>query len=127
MRKFWQLGLVLVICFAAWGDSRAQDAAALKQEVQDLLGKWAGSGTTKMLSYGDVTVTPTGDAFAVTIDKIAITVPDEPPVAIGKVGFKLTPDGEDNRKFSDLSLPEVITVKSADGKETKVTLSLDHA
>jgi len=126
MRKLWRIGLVLVIGLAACSDKKAEQAAALKQEVQDILGKMAGSGTQKTLTYGDVTVTPDGDAYAVTVDKVAVTVPDEAPIDLGKIGFKLTPDGDDIRKFSNLTLPQALAFKAPDGKEVRATLAVDH-
>ena len=80
-----------------------------------------------MFTYGDVAVTPDGDAFAVTVDKVAVTLPEVSPIDLGKVGFKLTPDGDDIRKFSDLTWPQSVTVKDTDGKEVKITTAIDHA
>jgi hypothetical protein len=127
MRKFWPIGLVMLVALAACGDKKAEQATALKQEVQDLLAKAAGSGDKKIISFGEVAVAPDGDAFAVTIDKFAVTAPDAAPLDLGKIGFKLTPDGDDIRKFSDLSLPAAVSFKGTDGKETlKLALALDH-
>jgi hypothetical protein len=130
MRKFWRIGPVLLIGvlligLSACGDKKAEQAKALQQELQDALAKSATS--SKMFTYGEVTVTPDGDAFAASVDKIAITPPDAAPIDLGKIGFKLTPDGDDIRKFSDVSLPQTLTVKGADGKEAKVAIALDHA
>jgi hypothetical protein len=124
MRKFWRIGLILVIGLAACGDKKAEQAKALQQEMQDMLAKAASS---KMFTYGDVAVTPDGDAFAVTVDKVAVTFPEVSPIDLGKIGFKLTPDGDDIRKFSDLTWPQSVTVKDTDGKEVKITTAIDHA
>jgi hypothetical protein len=127
MKKYWCIGLVLLVGFAACSDKKAEQAAALKKEIQDSLAQAAGSGPQKMLSYGDVTVAPDGDVYHVTIDKVSVTVAGVLPVDIGKIGFKLAPDGDDLRKFSDLSLPTAVTIKSEDGKETvKAAIALDH-
>jgi hypothetical protein len=127
MKRYWRIGLVLLIAVAACSDKKAEQAAALKQEIQDLLAKTASTGEKKMLSYGDVTVSPNGDVFDVTIDKVSVTVADTVPVDLGKIGFKLAPEGDDLRKFSDLSLPPSISVKNEDGKENvKIALALDH-
>ena len=46
----------------------------------------------------------------------------------GKIGFRLTPDGDDMRKFSDLAIPASLKVKDKDGKEVgALKLALDHA
>ena len=124
MRKFWRIGLILVIGLSACGDKKAEQAKALQQEMQDMLAKAASS---KMFTYGDVAVTPDGDAFAVTVDKVAVTLPEVSPIDLGKIGFKLTPDGDDIRKFSDLTWPQSVTVKDTDGKEVKITTAIDHA
>ena len=124
MRKFRQFGLILVIGLLACGDTKADQAQVLQQEMQDMLAK-AASG--KMFTYGDVAVTPDGDAFAVTIDKVALALPEVSPIDLGKIGFKLTPDGDDIRKFSDVTWPESVTLKDTDGKEVKITTALDHA
>ena len=126
MRKFWRIGLILVIGLSACGDKKAEQAKALQQEMQDMLAK-ATSSSNKMFTYGDVAVTPDGDAFAVTIDKVAVTLPEISPIDLGKIGFKLTPDGDDIRKFSDLTWPQTVTIKGADGKEVKIAMALDHA
>jgi hypothetical protein len=125
MRKFWRIGLVLLIGLSACGDKKAEQAKALQQELQDALAKSAAG--SRMFTYGEVTVNPDGDAFAASIDKVAITLPEAAPVDLGKIGFKLTPDGDDIRTFSDLSLPQTLTFKGADGKEIKMTMALDHA
>ena len=128
MRKFWRVGLVLVIALGACSDKKAEQAAALKQEIQDTLAKASASGGQKLFTYGEVAVAPDGDAFAVTVDKVAVTVPDTAPLDLGKIGFKVTPEGDDIRKFSDVSVPQTIVVKGADGKEEgKATLALGHA
>jgi hypothetical protein len=124
MRKFWRIGLILVIGLSACGDKKAEQAKALQQEMQDMLAKAASS---KMFTYGDVAVTPDGDAFAVTVDKVSVTLPEVSPIDLGKIGFKLTPDGDDIRKFSDLTWPQSVTVKDTDGKEVKITTAIDHA
>ena len=126
MRKFWRIGLILVIGLSACGDKKAEQAKALQQEMQDMLAK-AASSSNKMFTYGDVAVTPDGDDFAVTIDKVAVTLPEISPIDLGKIGFKLTPDGDDIRKFSDLTLPSSVTIKGADAKEVKIAMALDHA
>jgi hypothetical protein len=124
MRKFWQFGLILVIGLSACGDTKADQAKVLQQEMQDMLAKAASS---KMFTYGDVVVTPDGDAFAVTVDKVAVTLPEVSPIDLGKIGFKLTPDGDDIRKFSDVTWPQSVTLKGTDGKDVKITTALDHA
>jgi hypothetical protein len=125
MRKFWRIGLVLLIGLSACGDKKAEQAKALQQEVQDLLA--SNIGNDKTMTYGNVTVTPDGDAFAVTIDKVVLAPPQISPIDLGTIGFKLTPDGDDIRKFSDVSLPPSVTVKDTDGKEVKISMALDHA
>jgi len=126
MRKFWQIGLILVIGLSACGDKKAEQAKTLQEEMQSMLAK-AASSSNKIFSYGDVTVTPDGDAFAVSVDKVAITLPEVSPVDVGKVTFKVTPDGDDMRKFSDLTWPQTLTLKGPDGKEVKITTAIDHA
>ena len=125
MRKFWRIGLILLIGLSACGDKKAEQAKALQQEMQDMLAKAAASN--KMFTYGDVTVTPDGDAFTVTVDKVSVTIPEISPIDLGKIGFKLTPDGDDIRKFSDVTWPQSVTVKGTDGKEVTVTTAIDHA
>lgn len=127
MRKYWQAGLILLIVVTACSDNKkAEQATALKQEITDQLAKLAGANKT--FTYGDVTVTPgDGDAFAVTIDKMVVPLPDAQPLDLGKVGFNLTPDGDDIRKYSDLTIPQQVTIKDTAGKEVaKINLALDH-
>ena len=126
MRKFWRIGLILVIGLSACGDKKAEQAKTLQEEMQSMLAK-AASSSNKMFSYGDVTVTPDGDAFAVTVDKVAITIPEVSPVDVGKVTFKVTPDGDDIRKFSDLTWPQSLILKDPDGKQVTITTAIDHA
>ncbi len=125
MRKFWRIGLILVIGLSACGDKKAEQAKALQQEMQDMLATTA--GPDKVFTYGDVTVTPAGDAFAVTVDKVTLAFPDATPVDLGKISFKLTPDGDDIRKFSDVTLPSSATIKGTDGKAVNIAMALDHA
>ncbi len=80
-----------------------------------------------MFTYGDVAVTPDGDAFAVTVDKVSVTIPEINPIDLGKIGFKLTPDGDDIRKFSDLTWPQSLILKDPDGKQVTITTAIDHA
>ena len=126
MRKFWRIGLILVIGLSACGDKKAEQAKTLQEEMQRHAGQ-GGQHSSKMFTYGDVTVTPDGDAFAVTVDKVAITIPEVSPIDLGKVSFKVTPDGDDIRKFSDLTWPQSLTLKDTDGKEVKITTAIDHA
>src|SRR6516164_4446516 len=125
MTKFWRLGLVLLIGLSACGDKKAEQAKALQQEIQDLLAR--NGGNDKTLTYGDITVTPDGDHFAVTIDKVVVAPPQIASIALGVVSFRLTPDGDDIRNFSAVSLPPSVTVKDTDGEEVKIGLALDHA
>jgi hypothetical protein len=127
MNKYWRFGLVLLVAVAACSDKKAEQATALKTEIEGLLAKVAGPDK-KNIGYGDVTVSPgDGDAFNVTIDKLTVPLPDAQPLDIGKVGFKLTPDGDDMRKFSDLSIPQTLKVKDKDGKDAgTLNLALDH-
>jgi hypothetical protein len=127
MKKFLRIGLVLLIAVVACSDKKAETATALKTEIEGMLAKAAGPDK-KNISYGEVTVTPgDGDAYNVTIDKLTVPLPDAQPLDLGKVGFKLTPDGDDMRKFSDLALPPSLTVKDKDGKSLgTINLVLDH-
>lgn len=125
MRKFWCAGLALLIVVAAGEGAKAQDAQSIQQEVKDFLA--SGMGSSKLLTYGDVTVTPAGDGFAVTIEDIRLNPPDEPVLNLGKIGFKLVAEGDDIRKFSDVTVPESLTLADKDGKVTKVSIGLDHA
>jgi hypothetical protein len=128
MTKVWRIAILLLVGLAGCSDKKAEQATALKQEIQDLLAKTAGDGSRKFITYGEVTVTPSDDAFAVAIDKFAVTFPDSKPIDLGKIGFKLTPEGDDIRKFSDISLPQSIVFKGNDGKEeAEATLTVDHA
>jgi hypothetical protein len=124
MRKFWRIGLVLLIGLSACGDKKAEQAKALQQEIQDLLAR--NGGNDKTLSHGDITVTPDGDTFAVTIDKVVLAPPQIAPIDLGIIGFKLTTDGDDIRKFSHVSLPASVTVKDTDGAEVKIGMALDR-
>jgi len=126
MRKHWTFGLILLVALAGCGDQKADQAKALQQELQDMLAKAA--AVNKKLTYGDVTVTPDGDAFDASIDKLAFPIADWTPVDLGKVTFKITPDGDDMRKFSDVVLPTTLDIKGSDGTElAKVAIDLDHA
>ena len=127
MNRFLRFGLVLLIAVVACSDKKAEQATALKAEIEGMLAKAAGPDK-KSLTYGDVTVTPgDGDAYNVTIDKLTVPLPDAQPLDLGKIGFKLTPDGDDIRKFSDLTIPPTIKVKDSAGKElSTVNLNLDH-
>jgi hypothetical protein len=125
MRKLWCVGLALVIGLAAGEGAKAQDAQSLQQEVKDFLA--SSTAGSKIVSYGNVTVTPDGDAFAVTIDDVRLNPPDEPPLNIGKIGFKLAAEGDDIRKFSDVTVPQSLTLTGSEGKPVKVSIALDHA
>src|SRR5258708_1415955 len=127
MSNYWRFGLVLLIAVVACSDKKAEQATALKTEIEGLLAKAAGPDK-KNFSYGDVAVTPgDGDAYNVTIDKLTMPLPDAQPLDLGKVGFKLTPDGDDMRKFSDLTIPQSLKVKDSTGKDLgTVNLVLDH-
>ena len=123
MNKYWRIGLVLLVALAACGDKKAETAAALKTEIEGQLAK----ADAKYLSHGDVTVTPgDGDAYNVTIDKVVLSAPDIEPIDFGKVAFKVTPDGDDVRKFSDVTIPASYKVKSKSGDEFDINISLDH-
>jgi len=123
MNKYWRIGLVLLVALAACGDKKAETAAALKTEIEGQLAK----ADAKYLSHGDVTVTPgDGDAYNVTIDKVVLTAPDIEPIDFGKVAFKVTPDGDDVRKFSDVTIPATYKIKSKSGDEFDINISLDH-
>ena len=41
MRKFWRIGLILVIGLSACGDKKAEQAKALQEEMQSMLAKAA--------------------------------------------------------------------------------------
>ncbi len=127
MNKFWRLAAILLVVVVACSDKKAETAAALKTEIEGMLAKAAGPDK-KNITYGDVTVTPgDGDAYNVTIDKLTVPLPDAQPIDLGKVGFKLTPEGDDMRKFSDLSLPSTLKIVGSDGKEAAtLNLALDH-
>ena len=127
MNKYWRFALVLLVAVVACSDKKAEQATALKTEIEGLLAKAAGPDK-KSISYGEVTVTPgDGDAFNVTIDKLTVPLPDAQPLDLGKVGFKLTPEGDDMRKLSDLSIPQSLKVKDTTGKDLgTVNLVLDH-
>lgn len=130
MRMYRRIGHIvlvgiLLIGLSACGDKKAEQAKALQQELQDVLAKSAAGN--KLFTYGDIAVTPDGDAFAASVDKVAITLPGAAPIDIGKIGFKLTPDGDDIRKFSDVTLPQNLTIKGGEGKEAKLAMALDHA
>jgi hypothetical protein len=129
MTRVWRIAILLLVGLAACSDKKAEQATALKQEIQDLLTKAAGNG--KFITHGEVMVAPDGEAFAVTIDNLAVNLPDSKPsanpIALGKIGFKLTTEGDDIRRFSDVSLPQSVVFKGSDGKEeAKATLTVDH-
>src|SRR5262245_12404225 len=127
MTRVWRIAILLLVGLAACSDKKAEQATALKQEIVDLLTKAAGDGKQKFITYGEVAVTPNGDAFTVSIDKLAVTAPDSKPIDVGTIGFKLTPEGDDIRRFSEISLPQTIVFKGSDGKEeAKATLAIDH-
>ncbi len=127
MNRFLRFGLVLLIAVVACSDKKAEQATALKTEIEGMLAKAAGPDK-KYITYGDVTVTPgDGDAYNVTIDKLTVPLPDAQPLDLGKIAFTLTPDGDDIRKFSDLTLPQSLKVKDSTGKDLgTLNLVLDH-
>jgi len=127
MNKFWRIGLILLVALVACSDKKAEQATALKAEIEAQLAKAAGPDK-KYLSYGDVTVTPgDGDAYNVTIDKVMFMAPEIEPIDFGKVAFKLTPDGDDVRKYSDLTIPATYKIKNKSGDEFDVNINLDHS
>jgi hypothetical protein len=126
MRKHWTFAFILLVALAGCGDKKAEQAKGLQQELQDLLAKAA--GTDKKITYGDVAVTPDGDVFDASIDKLAVPIAGSAPIDLGKITFKIAPDGDDMRKFSDVVLPASVVLKGSDGTEiAKLALALDHA
>ena len=57
MKSYWRFGLILLVVLVACSDKKAEQAASLKTEIEAQLAKAAGPDK-KMLTYGDVTVTP---------------------------------------------------------------------
>ena len=89
MRKHWTFAFVLLVALAGCGDKKAEQAKGLQQELQDLLAKAA--GTDKKITYGDVAVTPDGDVFDASIDKLAVPIAGSAPIDLGKITFKIAP------------------------------------
>ncbi len=118
MRKIgWLFGVALLV--AAGAPALAQDQAAqIKQEVEDFLKPLAGTGAAgeeAMLSHGGVDVAAAGSAYVVTIPDLRWAPDSTGHFEIGTVSFSLTPEGEDLYHVGDVTIPAEILHKTADG------------
>jgi hypothetical protein len=118
MRKIgWFFGVALFV--AASAPAMAQDQAAqIKQEVEDFLKPLAGTGAAgeeAMLSHGAVDVAAAGPAYVVTIPDLRWAPDATGHFEIGTVSFSLTPEGEDLYHVGDVKIPAEIPHKTPDG------------
>ena len=118
MRKIgWLFGVALL--FAAGAPAMAQDQAAqIKQAVEDFLKPPAGSGATgeeAMLSHGMIDVAAVGSAYVVTVPDLRIAPDVTGDFEVGTVSFSLTPEGDDLYHVGDVKIPVEIPHKKPDG------------
>ena len=118
MRKIgWFFGVALVV--AASAPAMAQDQAAqIKQEVEDFLKPLAGTsaaGEEAVLSHGAVDVAAAGPAYVVTIPDLQWAPDATGHFEIGTVSFTLTPEGDDLYHVNDVKIPAEIPHKTPDG------------
>jgi hypothetical protein len=118
MRKIgWLFGVALFV--AAGAPAMAQDQAAqIKQAVEDALKPLAGTGAPgeeAALSHGAVDVAAAGPAYVVTVPDLKFTTGTTGQFEIGTVSFSLTPEGDDLYHIADVKIPAEIPHKTADG------------
>jgi len=118
MRKMgWLFGAALLV--AASVPALAQDQAAqIKQDVEDFLKPLAGAGAAgeeAMLSHGAIDVAAAGGAYVVTIPDLQWLPDTSGHFEIGTVSFSLTPEGADLYHIADVKIPAEIPHKTADG------------
>ena len=118
MRKIgWFFGVALFV--AAGAPAMAQDQAAqIKQEVEDFLKPLAGTGAAgeeATLAHGAVDVAAAGSSYVVTIPDLRWAPDATGHFEIGTVSFSLTPEGDDLYHVSDAKIPAEIPHKTPDG------------
>jgi hypothetical protein len=118
MRKIgWLFGVALFV--AAGAPAMAQDQAAqIKQEVEDALKPLAGTGAAgeeAMLTHGAVDVAAAGSSYVVTIPDLRWAPDATGHFEIGTVSFSLTPEGDDLYHVGDVKIPAEIPHKTPDG------------
>ena len=118
MRKIgWLFGVAMFV--VAGAPAMAQDQAAqIKQEVEDFLKPLAGTsaaGEDGMLNHGAVDVAASGSAYVVTIPDLRWETGTAGHFEIGTVSFSLTPEGEDFYHVGDVKIPAEIPHKTPDG------------
>jgi hypothetical protein len=118
MRKIgWLFGVALFV--AAGTPAMAQDQAAqIKQEVEDFLQPLAGTGAAgeeAVLAHGAVDVAAAGSSYVVTIPDLRWAPDATGHFEIGTVSFRLTPEGDDLYHVADVKIPAEIPHKTPDG------------
>ena len=118
MRKIgWLFGVALFV--AAGAPAMAQDQAAqIKQEVEDALKPLSGTGGAgeeAMLTHGAVDVAADGSSYVVSIPELRSAPDATGHFEIGTVSFRLTPEGDDLYHVADVKIPAEIPHKTSDG------------
>jgi len=115
MRKIgWLFGAALFI--AAGAPAMAQDQAAqIKQAVEDFLKPLTGTDAEATLSHGAIDVAAAGPAYVVTVPDLQWAPDTTGHFEIGTVSFSLTPEGDDLYHVADVKIPAEIPHKTTDG------------
>src|ERR1700754_3801777 len=114
--KFWRgmaaatfAGLLLAGC----GDSAAErekEASEIAKSIEDYLALIEVPSQPVRLRHDKVTVTPAedGKSYLVAITDIRYGTDKAASATLGEVGYRLTPEGEDQYQVSDLKTPKEI-------------------
>jgi hypothetical protein len=106
---------------AGCGDSdaeRQKAASEIAKGVEEYLALIEGPSQPMRVRHDKVTVTPAEDdkSYLVAITGIRYGSEKETTANFGEVGYRLTPQGDDQYQVSELKTPKEISVMGADGK-----------
>jgi hypothetical protein len=124
--KRWLIAGLLLAGLSGCSDERAEQAKALEAELRTNLASLAPAGTAPGLLFETLTLTPAqseADGFAGRLGGVVLEAGDGSKIPVGDVGFTLKPEGDNLRHYSDLTLPETISAKLADGTEFTLKLA----
>lgn len=97
-----------VLLASAVSPTRAADLETVRRDITAMLA--AMEDEEKEVTYGPIDVKQENDSFLVTVDEMGIHTP-KVRMQIGQVTFRLTPEGEDRYRVTDLRWPEIIAAR----------------